>query len=79
MINKVEQIEIEVSRLYATIEAQVEDIFEMDSHLDRKSFAIKYNKHSMFSLLMAKYLGQDLKILGFLEKNYPDLFSNEQI
>jgi RNA ligase len=42
---------------------------EEDSHLPRKSFAIKYKEHPHFGLLMAQFIGKEPDFKAYFERN----------
>jgi RNA ligase len=64
---KIEQIENDIVDEIDALITCVTNILNLDKHLDRKEFAIKYKSHQLFGLLMAAYLDK--------EPNYKDYYS----
>lgn len=76
-VNKIEhQIVTEMNE----IEVEVEKLYELNKHLERKEVAIANKDHPYFGLLMQKYSGKEPDVKKFyISKYLKEHFSTEQI
>lgn len=78
--NVVNKIEHQIVTELNEIEVEIEKLYELNKHLERKEVAITNKDHPYFSLLMQKYLGKEPDVKKFYTSNYlKERFSNEQI
>lgn len=68
-IKKVREIENKVVEILNDLVIYVENIYEKYKHLERKDFAIQFNKYPRFGLLMTKYLGKEPDYKEYFRKN----------
>ena len=59
LFEKVEHIESEIVKAINYIAEAVEVLFYPDRELDRKTFAVKHQKHRLFGLLMKRFEGKE--------------------
>lgn len=63
-------IEARLAAHLRTITETVEQLYEAGRTLDRKSYALQYRSHPLFSLLMQRYTGQPLALLAYYLKHH---------
>jgi T4 RnlA family RNA ligase len=68
-VDRVEAIEREVTQALAGYRSQVEAIVEKFKHLSVKDFAVKFNGHALFSLLMQQFKGQEPNYKQYWKKH----------
>lgn len=61
-LSEVNDIEARLKNALTGILDEVDDIWSECKELDRKSYAIKNQKHPYFSLLMSRYLGREVDV-----------------
>jgi T4 RnlA family RNA ligase len=66
---KVNQIELEVSQRIADLVTMVTGVVEVEKHLTKKEFAIKYNDHPIFHLLIQCFDGKEPSYKDYYRKN----------
>jgi|GEM_PF-1340063 len=77
-LSDIEKIETKIKNDIISISDEIEEIYNESYHLDRKFFAIKYNSHPYFGMLMAKYLGKEFEIKDwYIKHKLKELFSLE--
>lgn len=72
-IQRINEVQEKTDKLYNHLIATVEQFYEANKHLDRKSYAILGQAQftdGTFGLVMSKYLGKDAGVKEFLKKNY---------
>lgn len=69
--DKVNKLEQEVVSKLINLEKEVDKIYTENKELSRKDFAIKFNKHELFGLLMKKYSG--------VEPDYKEYFKKTEL
>lgn len=83
LMDLLESETIRVRTLYNEIESTVEDFYEANKHLDRKSFAIKGQaelvKDGVFSLAMNKYIGRPVDVKEYMIKHYDKYKVREEV
>jgi len=79
-LKKVNEIEEKVLSFIVGLEKSVDETYEANKELDRKTFAIKHQGQELFGLLMKRYVGQEPDFKGYFEKYMlKENFSLEQI
>jgi T4 RnlA family RNA ligase len=78
LIDQIDDMEKKVIPKMNHIRALVDDFFEVNNGLDRKSFAIKAKEETgiAFPLLMGRYTGKELDIKAFFSKNIEYLIND---
>lgn len=73
-VAKIIDMEEKAAKVYNHADKVVNEFYNENKHLDRKSYAIlgqeKLNKDGLFSIAMNLYLGKDANLKEFLVKNY---------
>jgi len=73
MINKITQMQNHVAKQYNNVIVKVEQFYDQNKLLDRKTYAIKCKQELsqvLFGLCMSRYLGKEVKYKQFMLKNY---------
>lgn len=78
LIQMIERMEDEVKTVFNHLGKKIDDWFETNKELDRKSYAIKGQSEmkEVFGLVMSKYLGKKVSLKDFIIKNFDDFFPN---
>jgi RNA ligase len=63
-------VETRVKNMILAIEDAVDNIVKNGKHLNIKDFAIQYNGHPYFGLIMSKRRGSEIDYISFFERNY---------
>lgn len=74
-MNQIAEMEEKVRVIYRTIKENVEDFYNKNKHLDRKSYAILGQNEVprlYFGLTMSLYLGKEIDYKEFIVKNYKE-------
>lgn len=73
-IVRITEMETKVSKIYNHLSAVIDNFYNENKHLDRKSFAIKgtaeLSQDGVFGLVMNKYVGKGCDLKSFMIKNY---------
>jgi T4 RnlA family RNA ligase len=78
-VSEIVKIENEVVERLNLMRSTVDQMYEADKALDRKTFAMKHHGFEYFKLLMDKYSGKEPDVIHFYTRNYLDLWSLNQI
>lgn len=78
-ISEILELEQNVLLQIRATEFSIDEAYEQQKHLDRKSFAVYYNNHGYFGLLMQKYSGKEPDIKGWFIKNILPSYSLRQL
>lgn len=73
-ITRITEMEFKVSKIYNHLSTLIDNFYNENKHLDRKSFAIKgtaeLSQYGVFGLAMNKYVGKECDLKSFMIKNY---------
>ncbi len=69
-LTAVEAVESRLKSRLVSIMDEVDAVFSDGRDLDRKTFALTYKEHPLFSLLIGKYTGKDVPIADWYEKRH---------
>lgn len=71
-LEEVDAIEQRLATHLRSFIQTVDEIYQADQALDRKSFAIRHRAHPLFSLLMSRYQGHPLDLVGYYKRHHLD-------
>lgn len=69
-LSEVEGVETRLKSILSDYLNEIESIYALDSTMIRKDFAIKYSSHKLFGMLMGRYLGKEVLLADWYEKNH---------
>jgi RNA ligase len=69
-LTEVNEVETRLKSELVVIYNDVDKLYEADKGLSRKEYALKHQKNMCFGLLMSRYLGKEVNVVEWYEKNH---------
>ena len=66
----VNEVETKLRNILATYLAEVDSLYEKNSHLSQKDFAILFKEHPLFGMLMQRYTGREIRFAEWYSRNH---------